>query len=65
MSKIIQAITECLSSSSVGISLYNLLNSYSPQDLAELKEYFERQGYEIDETNLKDGLVSLMESLAE
>ena len=65
MSRLIQAINDCLSNSSASTSLYNLLNAYSAQDLAELKEHFERQGYQIDETNLKDGLVSLMESLAE
>lgn len=64
MSKLIQEIENCLNNSDANMSLYNLLNSYSDSDIQELKEYYRKLGYEVDDTDLRNSLVGLMESLS-
>lgn len=63
MSKLIQEIENCLNNSDANMSLYNLLNSYSDSDIQDLKEYYRKLGYEVDDTDLRNSLVGLMESL--
>lgn len=63
MSRLIQIAEECLTSNNTNMNLYNLLNSSSAQDLTDLKNYLENKGYTVDDTDLQNGLVSLMESL--
>ena len=63
MSKLIQEIENCLNNSDANMSLYNLLNSYSDSDIQDLKEYYRKLGYEVDDTDLRKSLVGLMESL--
>lgn len=64
MSKLIQEIENCLNNSDATMSLYNLLNSYSDSDIQDLKEYYRKLGYEVDDTDLRNSLVGLMESLS-
>lgn len=64
MSKLIQEIENCLNNSDANMSLYNLLNSYSDSDIQELKEYYRKLGYEVDDPDLRNSLVGLMESLS-
>lgn len=64
MSKLIQEIENCLNNSDANMSLYNLLNSYSDSDIKDLKEYYRKLGYEVDDTDLRNSLVGLMESLS-
>lgn len=64
MSKLIQEIENCLNNSDANMSLYNLLNSYSDSDIQDLKEYYRKLGYEVDDTDLRNSLVGLMESLS-
>lgn len=64
MSKLIQEIENCLNNSDANMSLYNLLNSYNDSDIQELKEYYRKLGYEVDDTDLRNSLVGLMESLS-
>lgn len=64
MSKLIQEIENCLNNSDANMSLYNLLTSYSDNDIQDLKEYYRKLGYEVDDTDLRNSLVGLMESLS-
>ena len=64
MSKLIQEIENCLNNSDANMNLYNLLNSYSDSDIKDLKEYYRKLGYEVDDTDLRNSLVGLMESLS-
>jgi len=64
MSKLILEIENCLNNSDANMSLYNLLNSYSDSDIQDLKEYYRKLGYEVDDTDLRNSLVGLMESLS-
>lgn len=60
MSKLIQEIENCLNNSDANMNL----NSYSDSDIKDLKEYYRKLGYEVDDTDLRNSLVGLMESLS-
>lgn len=64
MSQIIKDLEDSMDNEDSRIKLYELLNSYSDKQIKDLQKYYEKQGYKVDEADLKNNLVILMESLA-